>query len=178
MEEQMKTIYLSALEQTVPETPVLVALPAETARPRLQRSPATEKAADTEDVQIKPEAPAKKAVKAQAKSAPAPAVVASTKLAKPVKPAKPAIKAAAVSKPAAPIAPPAAANKAPALSSNDLKLQKYLKTVLNKRNGTALTHTAISLGTGIPTGSVGLALRRAMQAGFMREAGKGAYRLN
>lgn len=62
-------------------------------------------------------------------------------------------------------------------SSNDEKVLGYLKKVLDRRSWRSLTHGAIAQGAGIPLGSVGLALRRMVAAGKVREGNKGAYRL-
>ena len=61
--------------------------------------------------------------------------------------------------------------------SNDDKVLSYLKTVLDRRSWKSLTHAVIAQGSGIPLGSVGLALRRLDAAGRLREGSKGAYRL-
>ncbi len=63
------------------------------------------------------------------------------------------------------------------LGSNDDKVGSYLKTVLDRRSWKSLTHAVIAQGSGIPLGSVGLALRRLAAAGRLREGSKGAYRL-
>ncbi len=64
------------------------------------------------------------------------------------------------------------------LSANDEKVLAHLKTVLDRRSWTALSQAAIAQGAGIPTGSVGLAMRRVVAAGAVREKGKGTYRLS
>ncbi|MEO5658752.1 MAG: hypothetical protein ABIQ90_02995 [Polaromonas sp.] len=61
--------------------------------------------------------------------------------------------------------------------SNDEKVLSYLKTVLDRRSWKSLTQLTIAGGSGIPLGSVGLALRRLAAAGLLREGSKGAYRL-
>ena len=63
------------------------------------------------------------------------------------------------------------------LSANDQKVLAHLQTVLGRRSWTALSQVAIAQGAGIPTGSVGLAMRRVLAAGAVREKGKGTYRL-
>lgn len=68
-------------------------------------------------------------------------------------------------------------DKSQRTSSNDEKVLRYLKTVLDRRNWRSLTHAAIAQGSGIPLGSVGLALRRMAAAEKVREGNKGAYRL-
>lgn len=62
-------------------------------------------------------------------------------------------------------------------SSNDEKVLGYLKTVLDRRSWKSLTQRTIAGGSGIPLGSVGLALRRLAVAGLLREGSKGSYRL-
>ncbi len=68
MEEQLKTMYLSAAEIMAPETPVLVALPDPGGRSRLRHVAQSHEGA--EDVNVKT-APKHQARKAQAKRAPA-----------------------------------------------------------------------------------------------------------
>ena len=70
-----------------------------------------------------------------------------------------------------------AASQPQRLSANDEKVLAYLKTVLDRRSWTTLSQAAIAQGAGIPTGSVGLAIRRVVAAGAVREKGKGTYRL-
>ncbi|MEO7160746.1 MAG: hypothetical protein ABJA84_09620 [Polaromonas sp.] len=62
-------------------------------------------------------------------------------------------------------------------SANDEKVLGYLKTVLDRRSWKTLTQAGIASGAGIPLGSVGLALRKLLAAGSLREGSKGAYRL-
>ena len=62
-------------------------------------------------------------------------------------------------------------------SANDEKVLGYLKTVLDRRSWKSLTQASIANGSGIPLGSVGLALRRLAVAGKLREGSKGSYRL-
>ena len=140
MEEQLKTLYGSAMDLGSPDVPVLVAL----SNPR-QRSPASTNAADiagAEDAVVKP-APQKKPLKAQG-----------------------ARKAA--SEPAGPMT---------RMSGNDEAVLTYLKQVLDRRSWKTFTQAAIAEGSGIPRGSVGLAMRRVMAAGMVREGRKGSYRL-
>lgn len=63
------------------------------------------------------------------------------------------------------------------MSANDEKVLAYFKTVLDRRSWKTFTHAAIAQGAGIPLGSVGLAIRRAIAAGAVREGQKGSYRL-
>ena len=63
------------------------------------------------------------------------------------------------------------------VSANDEKVLAYLKTVLDRRSWKAFTHAAVAQGAGIPLGSVGLAIRRVIALGTVREGQKGSYRL-
>lgn len=63
------------------------------------------------------------------------------------------------------------------MSANDEKVVAYLKQVLDGRSWKTFTQTAIARGAGIPLGSVGLAMRRVIAAGIVREGQKGSYRL-
>lgn len=63
------------------------------------------------------------------------------------------------------------------LSANDEKVLAYLQQVLDRRGCKTFTQTAIAQGAGIPLGSVGLAIRRVIAAGAVREGPKGIYRL-
>lgn len=140
MEEQLKTLYASALDLGSPEVPVLVAL----SNPR-QRPPASTNPGDiagAEDAEVKPLSQ-KKPLKAKAAKN-------------------------AASEPSTPI---------PRMSGNDAAVLAYLKQVLDRRSWKTFTQAAIAEGAGIPRGSVGLAMRRVMAAGIVREGQKGSYRL-
>ena len=63
------------------------------------------------------------------------------------------------------------------VSANDEKVLAYLKTVLDRRSWKAFSHAAVAQGAGIPLGSVGLAIRRVIALGTVREGQKGSYRL-
>lgn len=63
------------------------------------------------------------------------------------------------------------------MSANDEKILAYFKTVLDRRSWKPLTHAIIGQGAGIPLGSVGLAIRRVIAVGAVREGKKGSYRL-
>lgn len=63
------------------------------------------------------------------------------------------------------------------LSHNDEKVLGYLKSVLDRRSWKSLTQATIAKMAGIPVGSVGLALRRLVAGGAVREGNKGTYRL-
>lgn len=140
MEEQLKTLYGSAMELAAAEPPVLVDLSDRSPRARVQ--PSALGVEEAQDVQIKP-----------------------------VQPKQPLRKKATASVTAEPARP------RQRLSANDQKVLAYLKQVLDRRSWKPLTQVAIGDGAGIPKGSVGLALRRVIDAGMVREGQKGNYRL-
>lgn len=63
------------------------------------------------------------------------------------------------------------------LSANDQKVLTYFKHALDRRSWKHLTQAVIAEGSGIPLGSVSLAIRRVIAAGGVREGRKGSYRL-
>lgn len=63
------------------------------------------------------------------------------------------------------------------LSTNDEKVLQHLRKVLDRRSWKPLTQASIAQGAGIPAGSVGLAIRRLVAGGAVREGSKGSYRL-
>lgn len=63
------------------------------------------------------------------------------------------------------------------MSANDEKVRAYLNHVLDRRSWKAFTQATIAEGAGIPKGSVGLAMRRVIAAGMVREGQNGNYRL-
>ena len=140
MEEELKTLYGSAMELAAAEPPVLVDLSDRSPRARVQ--PSALGVEEAQDVQIKP-----------------------------VQPKQPLRKKATASVTAEPARP------RQRLSANDQKVLAYLKQVLDRRSWKPLTQVAIADGAGIPKGSVGLALRRVIDAGMVREGQKGNYRL-
>ncbi len=140
MEEQLKTLYGSAMELAAAEPQVLVDLSDRSPRARVQ--PSALGVEEAQDVQIKP-----------------------------VQPKQPLRKKATASVTAEPARP------RQRLSANDQKVLAYLKQVLDRRSWKPLTQVAIADGAGIPKGSVGLALRRVIDAGMVREGQKGNYRL-
>jgi hypothetical protein len=91
--------------------------------------------------------------------------------------ARPARSKPAIKKKAAAKAPAVPAERPQRKSTNDEKVLGYLQQVLDRRSWKAVTHAAVAQGAGIPLGSVGLAIRRAMAAGTLREGQKGSYRL-
>lgn len=140
MEEQLKTMYGSAIELAAPETPVLVAL---SDRPNRSSARANASSTDSaEDVVVKPASP-KKSLKKK-------------------------VTANVTTEPA---------NPHQRMSANDEKVLAHLKQVLDRRSWKTFTHAAVAQGAGIPLGSVGLAIRRVIAAGTVREGQKGSYRL-
>lgn len=63
------------------------------------------------------------------------------------------------------------------LTANDSKVLDYLKTVLQTDGWTALTGAAVSVGAGMPLGSVGISLKKVVLCGAVRKRGKGSYQL-
>lgn len=140
MEEQLKTLYGSAMELAAAEPQVLVDLSDRSPRARVQ--PSALGVEEAQDVQIKP--------------------------VQPKQPLRKKVTASVTAEPARPHQ---------RLSANDQKVLAYLKQVLDRRSWKPLTQVAIADGAGIPKGSVGLALRRVIDAGMVREGQKGNYRL-
>ena len=140
MEEQLKTLYGSAMELVAPETPVLVALSDRNASSRAR--PAAPDSEGAEDVVVKP-AKQKQSLR----------------------------KKAAAKVEAEP------SSQALRLSANDQKVLTYFKHALDRRSWKPLTQAVIAEGSGIPLGSVSLAIRRVIAAGGVREGQKGSYRL-
>lgn len=72
---------------------------------------------------------------------------------------------------------PEPASRPRRMSTNDEKVLAYFKASLDRRSWKSFTHATISQGAGIPLGSVGVAIRRVITAGAVREGQKGSYRL-
>ena len=140
LEEQLKTMYGSAAELVLAETPVLVALSDRGSRAHGRANTASIQGA--EDAVVKPA----RQKQVQKKRAP-------------------------VRTATAPASPPRR------MSANDEKVLAYFKTALDRRSWKAFTHATIAQGAGIPLGSVGLAIRRVIAGGAVREGQKGSYRL-
>lgn len=66
---------------------------------------------------------------------------------------------------------------AAALSANDAKVLDFLQAQLDRRSWTALSQGRIADGAGIPRGSIGVAMRRLIQARRVLQGQKGRYRL-
>lgn len=67
--------------------------------------------------------------------------------------------------------------KAAALTANDSKLLQFLQGVLKANDDTVMTGQAMSDGSGMPLGSVGLSLKKVLAAGAVKLVGRGTYRL-
>ena len=63
------------------------------------------------------------------------------------------------------------------LTGNDHKVLDYLKSVLNRDAWTAVTGATVAHGAAMPLGSVGISLKRVVQAGAVKKRGKGSYQL-
>jgi hypothetical protein len=85
------------------------------------------------------------------------------KVVKPIKPAK-AQKVERAAKPAA-------------LTANDSKVLQYLKSVLKPGQPALLTGVAISKGSGLPLGSVGISMKKVVASGAVKKSGRGTYLL-
>lgn len=66
---------------------------------------------------------------------------------------------------------------APRLSGNDSKVLDYLQRTLKSEGWTEMTHAAMARGADIPLGSIGVAVKRLLQAGVLVEGARGHYRL-
>jgi hypothetical protein len=80
--------------------------------------------------------------------------------------------------------PPKAAKKAKkgesqafSLTANDSKLLSFLQGALKGGNATVITGSAMSEGSGLPLGSVGISLRKIVAAGAVNQVGRGTYQL-
>jgi hypothetical protein len=63
------------------------------------------------------------------------------------------------------------------LTSNDNKVLDYLKTVLKADEWIAVTGAAVAQGAAMPLGSVGISLKKVVQAGAVKKKGKNSYQL-
>ncbi len=64
-----------------------------------------------------------------------------------------------------------------ALSDNDRKLMHYLEASLQKGEWTRLNGQTVVRGSGLPSGSVGVSMRRLLAAGKVQKGNRGMYRL-
>jgi hypothetical protein len=156
LEEQLRALYATASELASPEMDV-VSLPRTTAR---TRAVSLEQNSLAEDAIVKPASTRRSKATAKPK-------VASKAEAKATKPGK-ASKASKVPK----------AEQARALTSNDVRVLDYLKTVLTSDRWTALTGAAVAQGAAMPLGSVGISLKKVVLSGAVRKTGKGSYQLS
>ena len=150
LEEQLKALYATASELASPEMDVVAALPHSATRSRTASDDVAE------DVVVKP---------------------ASVRRAKPV-----AKKAAVVAKPAkvsklAKAEKVEKASKPAALTANDSKVLQYLKSVLKPGQSAPLTGLAISKGSGLPLGSVGISMKKVIASGAVKKSGRSTYLL-
>ena len=153
LEEQLKALYATASELASPEMDVVAALPHSSPRSRAAVSASDDVA---EDVVVKP---------------------ASVRRAKPV-----AKKAAVAAKPAKPTKPAQAQKvektaKPAALTANDSRVLQYLKSVLKPGQPAPLTGVAISKGSGLPLGSVGISMKKVIASGAVKKSGRSTYLL-
>ncbi len=150
LEEQLKALYATASELASPEMDVVAALPHSATRSRTASDDVAE------DVVVKP---------------------ASVRRTKPV-----AKKAAVVAKPAkvsklAKAEKVEKASKPAALTANDSKVLQYLKSVLKPGQSAPLTGLAISKGSGLPLGSVGISMKKVIASGAVKKSGRSTYLL-
>lgn len=149
LEEQLRNLYTTASELSRPEMDVVVALSRGSARTHSLGNGQQEQA---EDAVVKPASAGRAKARATAK---APATKkAAPKGKKMTKAAKPAT-----------------------LTANDNKVLDYLKTVLKTDAWTPLTGAAVAQGANMPLGSVGISLKKVVQAGAVKKTGKGSYQL-
>jgi hypothetical protein len=85
-----------------------------------------------------------------------------------VKPAKPARKAKSAKK---------GADKGVVFTANDSKLLDFLQGALKGGAASKLTGNAISAGSGLPLGSVGISLKKVVAAGAIKQLSRGTYQL-
>ena len=67
--------------------------------------------------------------------------------------------------------------KAATLTDNDNKLLAFLQKALKSGAATAITGNALSTGSGLPLGSVGLSLKKIISTGAVKQVGRGTYQL-
>lgn len=67
--------------------------------------------------------------------------------------------------------------KAVELTANDNKLLGFLQGALKVGDTTAITGNAMSDGSGLPLGSVGVSLRKVIASGAVKQVGRGTYQL-
>jgi hypothetical protein len=82
-----------------------------------------------------------------------------------------------VAKPAKAIKVKKSGRKAIKLTANDNKLMSYLSSILSDGNALALTGSAMSAGSGLPLGSVGVSLKKVITTGAVNQVSRGTYQL-
>lgn len=71
----------------------------------------------------------------------------------------------------------AGVKKTDKLTSNDLKLLNGLKASLTGKSWIRMTHSAMASASGLPSGSVGISLRKLIEAGIVMVNKEGCYRI-
>ena len=69
------------------------------------------------------------------------------------------------------------ADKPAALTANDTKLLEFLRTTLKADDWTTMTGAAMSQGSGLPLGSVGVSLKKILAQGSVKKGERGSYQL-
>lgn len=69
------------------------------------------------------------------------------------------------------------ADKPTALTANDNKLREFLKTTSKADDWTTMTGAAMSQGSGLPLGSVGVSLKKILALGSVTKGEHGSYQL-
>lgn len=69
------------------------------------------------------------------------------------------------------------ADKPAALTANDTKLLEFLRTTLKADDWTTMTGAAMSQGSGLPLGSVGVSLKKILELGSVKKGERGNYQL-
>ena len=166
LEEQLKNLYATASELASPEMDVVAALPHGSRRLRAATASADDVA---EDVVVKsiPTRRIKPTAKSTNKATTKPASKRAAKLV-----TKPITKTVAKS---ASIPSPNKATKPITLTVNDNKVLEFMKSALKPGVSSALTGTAISMGAGLPLGSVGISVKKVLASGAVKKSGRGTY---
>ncbi len=68
-------------------------------------------------------------------------------------------------------------DKVLALTSNDSKLLAFMQVALKSGAASAITGNALSAGSGLPLGSVGISLKKIIAIGAVKQVGRGTYQL-
>jgi len=67
--------------------------------------------------------------------------------------------------------------QAVALTANDNKLLSFLQGTLKGGAPTVITGNTMSVGSGLPLGSVGISLKKIVATGAVKQVGRGTYQL-